>query len=104
MRRLITRWRGSKILLLPCKYSIYPTKETMTTTSNNVLLHYLENTGLDSKTLYTPKERTERMRHYIKQIHDIDIKPALSGETIQTNNGWTNGRTIRDRNDHKRGN
>ena len=29
------------------------------------------------------------MRHYIKRIHDIDIKPALSGEIMPTNNGWT---------------
>ena len=29
------------------------------------------------------------MRHYIKGIHDIDIKPALSGETTPTNNRWT---------------
>ena len=29
------------------------------------------------------------MGHYIKRINDIDIKPALSGETIPTNNGWT---------------
>ena len=29
------------------------------------------------------------MRHYIKPIHDLDIKPALSGETKSTNNGWT---------------
>ena len=61
----------------------------MTTTTNNILLPYLEDTGLDGKKLYTPKEWTERMRHYIKRIHDIDIKPALSGETMPTNNGWT---------------
>ena len=29
------------------------------------------------------------MRHYIKRIHDFDIKPALFGETMPTNNGWT---------------
>ena len=28
------------------------------------------------------------MRHYIKRIPDVDIKPALSGETMPTNNGW----------------
>ena len=58
----------------------------MTTTTNNILLPYLEDTGLDGKILYTPKGWTERMRHYIKRI---EIKPALSGETIPTNNGWT---------------
>ena len=61
----------------------------MATTTNNILLPYLEDTGLDGKKLYTLKEWTERMRHYIKRIHDIDIKPALSGETMPTNNGWT---------------
>ena len=85
----------------------------MATTTNNILLPYLEDTGLDGKKLYTPKEWTERMRHYIKRIHDIDIKPALSGETMPTNNGWTEkthnktrfhlgSRTIRDRNNLKR--
>ena len=29
------------------------------------------------------------MRHYKKRIHDNGMKPALSGETIPTNNGWT---------------
>ena len=61
----------------------------MATTTNNILLPYLEDTGLDGKKLNTPNERTKRMRHYIKRIHDIDIKPALSGETMPTNNGWT---------------
>ena len=45
----------------------------MTTTKSNILLPYLEDTGLDGKKLYTPKEWTERLRHYIKRIHDIDI-------------------------------
>ena len=61
----------------------------MATTTNNILLPYLEDTGLDGKKLYTPKEWTERMRHYIKRIHDIDMKPTLSGETMPTNNGGT---------------
>ena len=41
------------------------------------------------KKLYTPKEWTERLRHYIKRIHDIYIKPALSGETMPTSTEWT---------------
>ena len=61
----------------------------MTTVKNNIQLPYLENTGLDGKKLYTPKEWTERLRHYIIRIYDIDIKPALSGETIPTSNRWT---------------
>ena len=53
------------------------------------------------------------MRHYIKRIDYIDIKPALSGEN--TNEQWMDGkrshnktrfylgsRTIRDRDDYKR--
>ena len=35
------------------------------------------NTGLDGKNLYTSKEWTERLRHYIKRIYDIDIKPGF---------------------------
>ena len=61
----------------------------MATTTNNILLPYLEDTGLDRKKLYTPKEWTERMRNYIKPIQDMDIKPGLSGETMPANNGWT---------------
>ena len=61
----------------------------MTATTNNNLLPYLEDTGHDGKKLYTPKEWTERMGHYIKRLYDIDVKSALSGETIPTNNGWT---------------
>ena len=61
----------------------------MTTVKNNIQLPYLEDTGLDGKKLYTLKEWTERLRHYIKRTHDIDMKPALSGETIPTSNRWT---------------
>ena len=61
----------------------------MATTSNNILLPYLEDTGLDGKKIYTPKEWTERLRHYIKRIHNIDIKPASSQKTIPTSNEWT---------------
>ena len=61
----------------------------MATITNNILLPYFEDTGLDGTKLYTPKTWTERMRHYIKRIHDIDIYPASSGEAMPTNNGWT---------------
>ena len=53
----------------------------MTTTTSNIQLPYLEGTGLDGKKLYTPIEWTERLRHYVKRIYNIDIKSALSGET-----------------------
>ena len=65
----------------------------MTTTKNYLLLPYLEDTGLDGKKLYTPKERTERLRHYIKRIYNINKKPALSGETKPTSNEWTTKET-----------
>ena len=49
--------------------------------ATKIQLPYLEDTGLDWKNLYTPKEWTEkrihyikRFRHYIKRIHNIDIK------------------------------
>ena len=61
----------------------------MTTTKNNILLPYLEDTRLDGKKLYIPKEWTERLRHYIKRMYNIDIKLALSGETIPTSTEWT---------------
>ena len=56
----------------------------MATTSNKILLPYLENTGLDGINYIPPKNTP-----YIKRIHNIDIKPALSGETIPTSNEWT---------------
>ena len=61
----------------------------MTTTKSNILLPYLEDTGLDRKKIYTPKEWTERLRHNIKRIHDVDIKPALSGKPMPTSTEWT---------------
>ena len=61
----------------------------MTTTTSNIQLPYFEDTGHDGKKLCTPKEWTERLRHYIKRNYNIDIKPALSGETIPTSNSWT---------------
>ena len=61
----------------------------MTTTTNNKLLPCLEDTGLEGKKQYTPKERTERLQHYIKRVYDIGIKPTLSCETIRPNNKWT---------------
>ena len=70
--------------------SILNDQISMATTSNNILLPYIEDTPLDGKKLYTPKEWTERLRHYIKRIHNIDMKPALSGEeTIPKSNEWT---------------
>ena len=49
-----------------------------------IQLSYLEDTGLDGKKIYTPKEWTERFRHNIKRIHNIDIKPILTDDTVPT--------------------
>ena len=51
--------------------------------ATKIQLPYLEDTGLDGKKLYTPKEWTERLRHYIKRIYNIDIKPILTDDTYQ---------------------
>ena len=53
----------------------------MTTTKSNLLLPYLEDTGLDGKKLYTPKEWTKRLRHYIKRSQ---IKPLPCNVTRPT--------------------
>ena len=39
----------------------------MTTNTKGIQLHCLEDNGLDGKKLYTTKELTERLRHYIKR-------------------------------------
>ena len=57
-------------------------------TNPNITVPYLEDTGLDGKKIYTPREWTERFRHYIKRIHDIDIKPILTEGKI-TDPNWT---------------
>ena len=56
--------------------------------ATKIQLPYLEDTGLDGKKLYTPKEWTERLRHYIKRIYNIDIKPILTDDTIPTGDPW----------------
>ena len=49
---------------------------------------YLEDTGLDGKKIYTPREWTERFRHYVKRIHNIDIKEILTDNTVPTDENW----------------
>ena len=56
--------------------------------ATKIQLPYLEDTGLDGKKIYTPKEWTERFRHYIKRIYNIDIKPILTDDTVPTGNLW----------------
>ena len=56
--------------------------------ATKIQLPYLEDIGLDGKKLYTPKEWTERLRHYIKRIYNIDIKPILTDDTVPTGDPW----------------
>ena len=53
-------------------------------TTTNIKLPYLEDIRLDGKKLYTPKERTERFRHYTKRIYNVDIKQILTDDTVPT--------------------
>ena len=57
-------------------------------TITNIKLPYLENTGLDGKKLYTPKEWTERFRHYTKTIYNVNIKQILMDDTVPTGDPW----------------
>ena len=56
--------------------------------ATKIQLPYLDDTGLDGKKIYTPKEWTERFRHYIKRIYNIDIKPILTDDTVLTGDPW----------------
>ena len=56
--------------------------------ATKIQLPYLEDIRLDGKILYTPKEWTERFRHYIKRIHSIDIKQILTDDTVLTGDPW----------------
>ena len=48
---------------------------------------HLEDTGLEGKK-HTPKERTERFRHFRKRIYNIDIKQILTDKTVPTGENW----------------
>ena len=52
--------------------------------ATKIQLPYLKDTGLDGKKIYTPEESTERFQQYIKRIHNIDIKPILTDDTVPT--------------------
>ena len=56
--------------------------------ATKIQLPHLEDIGLDGKKLYTPKEWTERFRHYIKNIHNIDIKQILTDDIVHTGDPW----------------
>ena len=68
-------------------HNFLPTnKQLMTNT--NIRLPYLEDTGIDEKKLYSPKELTERFRHYKKRMYNLDIKHILTNDTVPTGNPW----------------
>ena len=56
--------------------------------TTNIRLTHLEDTGLDDKKLYTPKECTERFRLYIKRIYNVFIKQILVDNTKPTGDPW----------------
>ena len=58
------------------------------TTTTKIQLPYLEDTGLNGKKIYTPREWTERFRHCVKRIHNIDIKQILTDDTVPTDGNW----------------
>ena len=57
-------------------------------TATKIQLPYLEDTGLDGKKIYTPREWTERLPYYIKRIHNINIKQILTDDTVPTDGNW----------------
>ena len=58
----------------------------MTTTKKT--LPYLEDTGLDGKKQYSPKEWTEKFWHYTKRIYNVDIKQLQPFYTVPTGDLW----------------
>ena len=84
----------------------------MTTTTNNILLPYFKNTGIDGKIIYTQRmNRTNETLYQTSPWHRYE-----TGKTINTNERRIDGkrthdktgfylgsRAIRDRNHHKRG-
>ena len=58
------------------------------TMATKIQLPYLEDTGLDGKKIYTPREWTERFRHYVKRIQNIYIKEKLTDDTVPTDENW----------------
>ena len=58
--------------------------------ATKIQLPYLEDTGLNGKKMYMPKEWTERFRHYMKRIriHTIDIKQILTDDTVPAVENW----------------
>ena len=56
--------------------------------ATKIQLPFLEDTGLDRKKLYTYKEWTERFRHYIKRIHNLDNKQILTDDIVPNGDPW----------------
>ena len=45
-------------------------------------LRYQDNVGHDRKILYTPTDRTKRVRHFTRRTHDNDIKPEATDRIL----------------------
>ena len=56
--------------------------------ATKIQLPYLEDTGLDGKKIKTPKEWTQIFRHCRKRIHNIDIEPIPTDDTVPTGDPW----------------
>ena len=56
--------------------------------ATKIQLPYLEDTKLDGKKIHTPREWTERFRHYMKRVHNIDIKQILTNNTVHSDENW----------------
>ena len=80
--------RSSKFFYFSIHYKTLSNHINKMATATKILLPYLENTGLDGKEIYTSREWTERFRHYIKRIHDIDIEQILTDDTVPTDGNW----------------
>ena len=56
--------------------------------ATKIQLPYLEDTELDRKKVYTPKDWTERFWHYIKRIQNFDNNQILTDDTVPTGDPW----------------
>ena len=75
-------WRSSKIFISFLHSKTFSTFDQHNmAVATKIQLPYLEDTVLDGKKLYTPKKWNEQFRHYIKRIHNIDIKQILTYDT-----------------------
>ena len=88
LRYEILTWRSKEDFILLHYKTPFKNRTNKMTTATKIQLPYLEDTGLDGKKIYTPREWTERFRHYVKRIHNIDIKEILTDDTVPTDENW----------------